>query len=76
MPTATPCTAEGTACENRSHDHLDYVDAEGNDIEQPVPMVCRDCDAPTHYDRGTDEYRHDSPAATCWLTLPGVSNDA
>jgi hypothetical protein len=60
------CTA-GT-CRYPSHDHTTTVGPNGEDLDQPIPMLCDHCRQPVHYDENLHTYRHDNPTApACFL---------
>ncbi|MFY1673970.1 hypothetical protein ACN27G_29125 [Plantactinospora sp. WMMB334] len=56
------------ACTYPRHDHTTSIGADGEDLQAPVPMRCRHCQQPSHYDEKLHRYRHDDPsAADCFL---------
>jgi hypothetical protein len=58
-------------CENPRHDHWSTTDAAtGADLATPVAMSCGDCHQPTHYDRDSESYEHDDPAAAGCFLIP------
>ena len=64
-----------TTCTNPNHDHFNWPGAmlpDGTETTEKQPMLCVDCEAPTHYDTGVETYVHDVEGA-CWLT-PAVSD--
>ncbi|MCX5122013.1 hypothetical protein OG992_33150 [Micromonospora sp. NBC_00362] len=62
-----PFCTHGT-CRFAAHDHTTSQGPDGADLDAAVPLRCRHCDQPAHYDRRLEEYRHDDPAAPdCFL---------
>jgi hypothetical protein len=56
-------------CTNARHDHTTTIDHDGVSLDAPIPMLCMDCDAPTHYDETVEDYVHDEGPG-CFLALP------
>ena len=56
-------TGHGTGCADPNHAHYD---------EESAPMLCNDCGAPTHYDYGLEQYRHDDPATPACFLIGGT----
>lgn len=62
-----PFCTHGT-CRFAAHDHTTSQGPDGADLNAAVPLRCRHCDQPAHYDQRLDDYRHDDPAAPdCFL---------
>ncbi|MFC4148047.1 hypothetical protein ACFO0M_17465 [Micromonospora mangrovi] len=59
-PGRTFCT-HGT-CRFAAHDHTTRQGPDGVDLDVAVPLRCRHCDQPAHYEQRLDDYRHDDPA--------------
>lgn len=65
------------ACTNPRHDHLTTTEATTGDLlDAPIPMMCGDCRRPTHYDRISETYEHDDPAAPGCFLIQQRSNRA
>ncbi len=55
-------------CDNPKHDHTTPVDARGDDLPEPVAMLCNHCRLPSHYDEDLGDYQHDNPdTPDCFL---------
>lgn len=39
-------------------DYMTFVDRQGNDLVDPIPLMCDDCGRPTVYDRADENYHH------------------
>lgn len=63
-------------CDSFRHDHTTPVDADGNDLAEPIPMRCVDCDVPTHYDDDAGTYVHDDENAPPCFLVPFRPDDA
>ncbi|MCO1593773.1 hypothetical protein M8C17_01175 [Micromonospora sp. RHAY321] len=60
------CT-HGT-CTFAAHDHTNAHGPDGTDLDAAVPLRCRHCGQPAHYDARLEDYRHDDPAVRdCFL---------
>lgn len=46
-------------CTNPEHDHITPVGPEGATLTAPIPMLCNDCNLPSHYDQRIGWYQHD-----------------